>query len=150
MATTLDIDEVMLSNPATKHYYGGTWGLDEAVAMMTEINNVGVCYVVNSCPSNHLGSHWTAVWFGDEGRAEHFCSYGLPPPIELHTALGGKYKRSCIQLQHVDSELCGYYYCMLYLMCKCRGFNMEEYLNCFTEYPTMNDKIVRLVWNCVK
>ena len=97
---------------------------------------------------NHMGSHWTAVWIGKDNATEHFCSYGMSAPVALHWALGGKYKRSYVQLQNLGSELCGYY-CMLYLMCKCRGFSMEEFLNCFTDDQKVNEDIIRLVWNAV-
>ena len=119
MTTTVDIDGVMFSNPVTRDLYGGTLALDEAVELLQRKRVGRRCYVVNSSPSNHVGSHWTAVWIGKNNATEHFCSYGMSPPIELHWTLG-EYKKSYVQLQDAESELCGYY-CMLYLMCRCRG-----------------------------
>lgn len=141
--TTAELDRVMYHHPITARWYGGTWALDEAVTMLTDFNvRRNVCFIINSCPSNHIGSHWTAVWIG-EGRAEHFCSYGLPPPLALHNALGD-YKRNIIQLQSFDSDLCGYY-CMLYLLCRCRGVDLEEYVGKFTNNTMVNDMIVARV-----
>ena len=150
MATTLDINNTMYSDPVVKQYYGGTWSIDNVPIRQALKSKHKTCFVVNSSPSTHPGSHWTSVWIGEKKTGkreiEHFCSYGMKPPLHLHRLLvkeRRKYKQNRKQLQKRTSILCGYY-CMLYLLCKCRGISMKEFLNCFTNSPSINDAIVKL------
>ena len=49
MATTVEIDEVMNNNQATRDWYGGTYALDEAVKQLHRNDGrYRRCYVVNS------------------------------------------------------------------------------------------------------
>ena len=148
-STTTDVNRVMYSNSLTKKFYGGTWSVDNVPITKALKSGAQTCFIVNSSPANHPGSHWTTVWIGAKKKGrnrelEHFCSYGLPPPLTLHRLLLRNqkgYKRSEKQLQKSYSVLCGYY-CMLFLMCKCRGLETEKFLQCFTKNQSINDHIV--------
>lgn len=143
----------MYNDPITRKYYRGTWSVDNVPLKKALKSKARSCFIVNSSPSTHPGSHWTAVWINENKTSkdrcvEHFCSYGLPPPLQLHQLLQSgtkKYIRSRKQLQKRNSILCGYY-CMLYLMCKSRGLGMKKFLNCFSKFPEINDNIVKTVW----
>lgn len=132
---TLQINRIMTADNYTKGIYGGTWAID---TVPTE--TIPVCYIVNSSPSWHMGSHWTAVYL-DNGTREYFCSYGMEPPQTLIARLGGDYSHNSLQLQDITSDLCGQY-CILYLMCRCRGYSLGSFINCFTNKPKINDWIV--------
>ena len=150
---TLEINKIMYNHPITRKYYRGTWALDKVPMKQAFKRKARSCFIVNSCPSTHPGSHWTSVWIDEnknskKRKVEHFCSYGLPPPLKLHRLLSRgstDYKRNRKHLQKQNSILCGYY-CMIYLMFKCRGLGMKAFLKCFTDYPEINDRILKLVW----
>ena len=148
MATTLEINDIMHQDVETRKYYGGTWALDMVPIKKALKSSYKCCFIINSSPSYLMGTHWTCVWIGEKknGRrtVEHFCSLGMKPPNTLHKLLikeKRKYQRNKKQLQHKNSSFCGYY-CMLYLMCKCRGFGLKKFLDCFTETTLLNDSIV--------
>ena len=150
MATTLDINKLMYSHPLTKRYYGGTWSRNNVPVKQALKKATCTCFIINSSPSYEAGSHWTAVWIGakknGQRNVEHFCSYGIKPPHQLHKLLssnGRRYKRNKNQLQEKTSILCGYY-CMLFLICKSCGGTLEKFVECFTSIPVINDIIVQL------
>ena len=122
--------------------FGGTWPIDE---VPTGVNN-RVCYVVNLSPSWHNGSHWVAVYLDGGGGAEYFCSYGSRIPVGLQIQLGyDAVLENDKQLQQLTSDICGEY-CILYLLCRCSGYTMSEFVDCFYSNSRINDAIVETVW----
>jgi hypothetical protein len=118
--------------------YGGTWSIDNFPAW----NAKPSCYIINLSPSWHPGSHWTAVYRDGRGGTEYFCSYGSDVPDQIRRKLmGAKYRKNVKQLQCISSDLCGQY-CILYLLCKCRGFSYKKFQSCFSSNHSMNDQLV--------
>ena len=58
---TLEIDNEMAKDKYTMKYYGGTWSLD-IMKKKLSYAKAPACFIVNSSPSSHPGSHWTAVF----------------------------------------------------------------------------------------
>ena len=130
---TLSINDIMMRDPYTSLVYGGTWSIDTL-----PLNNKGpICYILNASPSTDPGSHWTALYM-DNGLTEHFCSYGMEPPLKLKNMTYNNRK-----IQSTTSDLCGEY-CILYLMCRCGGYSLQNYLECFSHDTEVNDEIVRM------
>jgi hypothetical protein len=135
---TLEINAVMMGDDYTRGVFGGTWSIDTIPTPTT----YPTCYIINSSPSWHPGSHWTAVYL-DKSVREHFCSYGMAPPDNaILDLLGRRYAQNSRQLQTATGDLCGQY-CILYLMCRCRGYTMKKFVGCFTTKTNVNDFIVR-------
>jgi hypothetical protein len=135
---TQEIDRIMTADIG--ELYGGTWAIDTIGDVVAGATG-RVCYIVNSSPSWHPGSHWTALYL-DRGRMEHFCSFGTEPSGELKKLLTNLHNSE--QLQTINSDLCGHY-CILYLMCRCRGYSMKQFLSSLTPYPSVNDCIVKAI-----
>jgi hypothetical protein len=133
---TLDINSVLNNDCHTKPVFGGTWSADSFPKTTTS----PVCFVVNTAPSWHPGRHWVAIYRGVDGD-EYFCSYGSKPAVEIQRNLRKDYTSNCYMLQSPTSDICGQY-CILYLLCKCRGFSLQTFTNCFSSDTFINDKLV--------
>ena len=74
--------------------------------------------IVNYENSNQGGSHWIAYDnHPDSKYVYYFCSYGLPPTIQLEKYLKSSGKLILFndtQLQPYGSNLCGYY-CIMFI-----------------------------------
>ena len=153
---TVDVNQFMMADEYSNSVYGGTWASDTVgkqlrgwVKDATLGASVPVCFIVNSSPSWHPGSHWTSVYCDRDVGVEHFCSYGkrAPPALDkllkkLHRKLAnGNYVTSTKTIQTLTSDLCGEY-CVLYLMCKCRGYSLGDFVKCFGNDTRENDSMV--------
>ena len=136
--TTVDIDWVMMSDPYTRELFGGTKAIDQLPVSRPKGS---VCYIINTSPSNHPGTHWIAVYLNDTVD-EYFCSYGSDPPKEVRRLLRKPYKRTEHLTQNISSNLCGQY-CILYLLSRCRGHSLEKFMATFTTVLYANDLIVQ-------
>ena len=65
------------------------------------------CGVVNLDSSDGDGTHWVAYYRCDNNRI-YFDSYGLDPPNELKTYLGGNIFTQTYQLQNANDVICGH------------------------------------------
>lgn len=93
------------------------------------------------------GSHWTAIFLPSRGKAEYFCSYGLPPLIAdhkkflmRHSAAG--YFHNKKELQNINSIECGPY-CLMYLANRMAGVSMNDFLKNYDKDLSNNDKMTR-------
>ena len=139
---TLAINHTLMGDTYARNIFGGTWALDEIEKKWKRCQQVPVCFVVNSAPSWHPGTHWTAVYL-DNGSMEHFCSFGIDAPEKLADLMGCHYQRNTRRLQTTTSDLCGEY-CILYLLCRCRGYSLQDFVKCFSRDTSVNDKIVNI------
>ena len=101
--------------------------------------------VPNTDPKQRPGKHWIAFFY-DNGVLECFDSYGRSP--ELYSPHLGQFMRSfptrrvnVKRLQSSDTTVCGQY-CLFYLMCRTRGYSMEEITNMFDNNYHLNDEFV--------
>jgi len=95
----------------------------------------------NTKPSTHEGEHWVAVFFDQDGRADYFCSYGVPPTDDYRRLLdkATEWQRSNRQLQGDLSMVCGQY-CLAFLHFRSRGVPFEKFMSLFSD--PYNDEIV--------
>ena len=137
---TNEIDTILYADCYTRPFYGGTWALDK----IPESKNKTACYVINTAPSWHPGTHWIAI-FATPSKKEYFCSYGSSPQPELLPLLGSHYTSNTEIIQDLRSDLCGQY-CILYLLSKCRGYSLKEFILSFSLYSALNDRIASGVY----
>ena len=135
---TFQISQILQSDSACSKIYGGTWPIDKIPARTQR----PICYVINTSPSWHSGTHWIAVFLNNKEH-EFFCSLGTQPPKEVKRIMKRKNRltKSKKRMQGLSSELCGQY-CILYIMCRCRGYNLNNFLKCFSDCTKVNDNIV--------
>jgi hypothetical protein len=137
---TDEIDAIMHTDKVAKRMYGGTVSIDN----IPKYVKFPVCFIVNTSPSWHPGTHWVAV-FASKNSKEYFCSYGSEPLPEIKKILGNSHMRKQSMFQSVNSDLCGQY-CILYLLCKCRGFSYKKFASCFSPNQHLNDEMVGQVF----
>jgi hypothetical protein len=136
---TIQIDKIMKKHYFTNKIYLGTFAIDK---LPIEVKYPS-CLIVNNQKSSEEGEHWIAIYFGKNKQAEFFDSFGNPPKrfgldkyINKHSS---RMTFNKIKLQSNYSLFCGYY-CLLYLIYKCKGFSLNYFLNFFNK-PIDNDRI---------
>lgn len=104
--------------------------------------------IVNTDPKNKPGQHWVAFYLPSKNlTGEFFDSYGNPPSYYedifqlFANGLSLKLKYSPQQLQSEKTNVCGYY-CIYYLMNRCRGMNMYSIIKPFSDNHMNNDQFV--------
>lgn len=103
--------------------------------------------VVNTDPTNKTGEHWIAL-YGDEDspHIEYFDSLGHPPFRDAFVRFFHNQRRPWIYnqkaLQAQLSSTCGYY-CLYYLLLRCRGHRMKDITLPFLEDRKKNDDVVQ-------
>jgi hypothetical protein len=106
--------------------------------------------VCNMNPSTKPGEHWIAIHVDKNRIGEYFDSFGRPPSKNFETYMNTKCIRWTFnkrQLQSRISAFCGYY-CSLYVILRCRGFNLTKIVGLFSNDTGYNDWIVhRFVCN---
>lgn len=102
--------------------------------------------IVNTDPHQLPGKHWIAFYITKNGVLECFDSYGRSPSvyssyIERYMKTFDKILVNTKQLQGLNTRVCGHY-SLFYLMCRCRGFSMQEIIDIFTHDFIVNDQYV--------
>jgi len=87
------------------------------------------------------GTHWVAIY--KNKNYEYFDSFGLPPPEEIITYCKGDVEYNSIQIQKMNTDLCGYY-CIYYIRNRVMGRKPIDILFDFTTKPSeVNAYIVK-------
>ena len=100
--------------------------------------------IVNSDRSREPGTHWLAMYFGDDEQDEFFDSYGqLPPAYQASwtARLRPGYRHNTRTLQGPRTTVCGHY-CYYYLAQRFRGKSLGAIVNTFPGPPALNDRLV--------
>jgi hypothetical protein len=100
--------------------------------------------ISNTDPSNMPGTHWIAIYVDSDGRGEYFDSFGRKPTGVFEDYMNDNCKDwiyNTRQLQSINSSYCGFY-CCVYCMFKCRGFDLVRIVNAFSRDTGLNDSIV--------
>ena len=102
-------------------------------------------FIANTDPHQQPGKHWIAFFY-DNGVLECFDSYGHSP--DIYSVHLGQFMRTFYKIkvnkkriQSNDTVVCGQY-CLFYLMCRSRGYSMDEIVNIFNENYHLNDQFV--------
>ncbi len=114
-----------------KRYCAGVFARD---TVPSRVDNLPICYIVNTDPISKPGKHWYAVFFYEDGSRECFDSYGRTPSKS-------GYSYNSVRIQGPLSSTCGQY-CLYYLCHKVRGKNMKQIVNDFSQDYVLNDLCV--------
>ena len=141
---TIQLDKIMKKHYFTKKIYIGTFAIDK---LPKEVKYPS-CLIVNNQKSTQPGEHWVAIYFGKNKNAEFFDSFGNSPITfgldKFIKKNSTKMTFNKTKLQSNFSLFCGYY-CVLYLIYKCKRFSLNYFLN-FFDKPIDNDRIfVKLI-----
>lgn len=101
--------------------------------------------IVNTDPHYLPGKHWIAFYV-EHGKVEAFDSYGNTPSryssyIKQFMQRFTRVESNTKELQSLNTSVCGQY-CLFYLMCRCRGYEMTDIVNIFNDNLNMNDQFV--------
>jgi hypothetical protein len=125
----------------------GVFSADDLPAHLTP----GTGLIVNTDPANLPGRHWVAFYLNEQNELECFDSFGKPPStysiyLKQFMSRFSKLVMSDIHLQSRNSNVCGQY-CLLYLMCRCRGLSVHYFYHMFCSRASINDEFV---YNLIK
>ncbi len=101
--------------------------------------------IVNLDPYPKPGSHWICLYIDQDGRVEHFDSYGRNPNTkEIKTFLKDyDVHNNTIQVQSSYSSTCGQY-CLYYMYHRIRNQTMDSIMHRFTSDLDKNDSMVTM------
>lgn len=127
---TKQLHLALTTNPHTYSVYGGIYPRDKLPKHISKTRPVA--FIANTHKHDQPGEHWVAFYFGKDGRAVYFDSYGEPPRYpEFITFLinnSATYVYNIERIQGFD-KTCGIY-CLffLYNMTKRLAANMFQKL----------------------
>lgn len=105
-----------------------------------------ISFIINTDIKSGPGKHWVA-FHASNHRGEFFDSYGLKPSfysdrvLDFCTSNNLTLLYNDKRLQSKDSKTCGYY-CMYYLVNRCRGVPLNEIVRPFSDDYNNNDLFV--------
>ena len=139
-----ELESVMRHDPHTDSLFHGVYACDTLPRALFQLSAL---FIVNTDPASKPGTHWQAIFVDKDRRGEFFDSYGLPPFVPQHVQFLNKmcksYKYNHVDLQALDSSVCGQY-CVMYLLFKAHGFSMTHFVkHNFTADCKKNDKAVQ-------
>ncbi|MGI9555414.1 MAG: hypothetical protein ACR2M9_01020 [Cyanophyceae cyanobacterium] len=109
--------------------YAGVFAIDT----LPKKRSSSKVYVVNTSPSYIPVGHWVVL-----AKDKFFCSYGRSAGFY---GIHGNYECNKQQLQSTYTSVCGLYV-IAFTKAICRGYDVQEFLNCFTDSPKLNDRII--------
>jgi len=109
----------------------------------------GAGLIVNTDLADQPGTHWVAMYWDGDGRAEFFDSYGQTPQSyhpSWRNYLGRECRYTTRSLQSPQTTVCGHY-CLYYLSQRVRGRSLKDIVMTFSGPPRVNDRRV-CHWVC--
>ncbi|CAC5417050.1 unnamed protein product [Mytilus coruscus] len=103
-------------------------------------------FIINTDRKQDPGRHWLAFYVTSH-RGEFFDSYGRKPSSysdvfnDFFVVNNLTLQHNDKRLQSSDSKVCGYY-CIYYLINRCRGVPMNEIIHTFSNDLSNNDTFV--------
>ena len=136
----LEIENLILMDVQMSKYFRGVFSYDE----LPRTCMTPSLYVVNTDSSLGVGKHWVCIFIELDG-VEYFDSLGRKPKELLFflESLNRPYTISNKQIQNFASDVCGDY-CIIYSYLRCRGYQLDWFLNFFNLDLTKNDNMVRI------
>lgn len=138
---TIQIDKIMKKDKYSKNIYLGTFPID----MIPTKIKFPSCLIVNNQKSNQAGEHWVAIYFDENKNGVFFDSFGQSPKfygidnyLNYHVK---SYSYNKKRVQSFWSKNCGYY-CILFLLLKCRNKTLDNYLD-YLDNPSTNDLMIK-------
>lgn len=121
-------------------------GVISADEIPKRISSYPTAFIINTDRKRDPGRHWLAFYVTSQ-RGEFFDSYGQRPSFysggfnDFFVVNNLTLQYNDKRLQSMDSNACGYY-CVYYLINRCRGVPMEEILHTFSNNLNNNDTFV--------
>jgi len=97
--------------------------------------------VCNTDPARKPGEHWIAIYVDKNGRGEYFDSFGRKPNKHFERYMNSNCVRWTFNKKQLQSRISGFcgYYCCLFVVLRCRGFDMLKVTGMFTNDTGYND-----------
>lgn len=144
---SIEIARAMNAHIKTVRSFKGVFASDKLPRRILEKPS---CLIVNTDPANKPGTHWVAIYIPPRGPYEYFDSFGLKPQVKniknFILKNSKNYTSNSKQLQSIFSMACGNY-CCEYLLHRCQGKTMKQFLKKYVNEPTKNDAIILRQFN---
>jgi len=146
---TTEIDVILKRHNNAKYYFGGVFSRD-CLPLLAKYR----AYIVNLDKMCDNGSHWIAIFFDKNRKAEYFDSYGLPPLFpEIISFLDQNsvsWSYNSKRLQSRNTLVCGQY-CIYYILNRLKHKSLKKIINEFSFTYFKNDrKVYDLIKNLKK
>lgn len=121
-------------------------GVFSADEIPQKITSYPAAFIINTDRRRDPGRHWVAFYVTDH-TGEFFDSYGRKPSFyscgfsDFFAVNNLTVQHNDKRLQSKDSKACGYY-CIYYLINRCRGIPMNEIIRLFSVNLSNNDAFV--------
>ena len=121
-------------------------GVFSADQIPQSISSYPSAFIINTDRKRDPGTHWLAFYVTGH-RGEFFDSYGRKPSFysggfsDFFAVNNLTLQHNDKRLQSKDSNACGYY-CIYYLINRCRGVPMNEIIRSFSDDLNNNDAFV--------
>lgn len=122
---TISLCQLACSDSKIRKIFGGVLSSD---CLPLHRNNF-TAYIINLDPHTLPGTHWTAVFFNDNGCVYFFDSYGRKPRNKSILKFMKRnanmifYNKVCVQ--DLYSVTCGFY-CLYFLFCSVRNLKLNH------------------------
>lgn len=142
MATSAEINTALKQHPVTARIFQGCFPAD---MIPTTLEDFPCAFVVNTDVSTMPGRHWVAFYAKDDSSLEMFDSFGHPPSkypqFKYFTDLFAVVEFNGNRMQEHWSSACGLY-CMVYILFRCKGFSLVDFVQLFTRDYRNNDQVI--------
>lgn len=137
----IQLQKILETNPQTNQTFLGVFARDE----LPQINRYPSCFIINTQKRNHPGEHWLAFYIDSNKICDFFDSFGNSPKFFKLEQYIKKYSNGVVynqkQIQSWKSQNCGFY-CLLFLILRSSGYNMENFVGFFYDLSEKNDEII--------
>ena len=142
---TFQLAQVLTKDPCTRGSFAGVYTCEQLSSI--EISKYPKSFVVNTDPIELSNTHWIAIYFNEQIKAEFFDSYRKHPIhynkhfLDFMNRNAAEWEHNKIQLQSAFSAVCGQY-CIYFLYHRCRKRPMSSIVNSFVNDKLCNDQLV--------
>ena len=146
---TLEIDGLLSRHPQASKLFAGVFPRD---LLPFKIDPGRKCiFIINTDKSDGRGEHWVAVYFGGDGTAQYFDSFGFAPLI---TPVKNFIARNCAMfvynnrhIQNFVSSSCGLFV-VYFAQQKSLGVSFSKLLSIFHSTNLLRNDLI--VWRQVQ
>lgn len=127
-------------DPMLRKEVVGVYSIDEIPSTL----QWGQGFITNTDPHHLPGQHWVCCYITSDGQGEFMDSFGQPPSFysavlfDFFNLNSSSFIYNDVTLQSDNSYVCGYY-CLYYLLLRCRGVSIHNILKAFSENRISND-----------
>lgn len=124
-------------------FFGGVFPCDRVPVP----RRLPVSYVINTDPSDESGTHWVALFVGNDHKVEYFDSFGFPPlQFEIQDFIrevsNREFVYSSASLQHPYANSCGRY-CIAFVKSKGKGSSFVSFITKFDYDQLKNEEMIK-------